>query len=529
MLLIVSGVLSCVGCSSVKKNQTKSSKPQVVTLNDVKQNTPTFFKELNKNDNDHILIIERYKVNFPPQLISYMEGALKNNKKIAEAQHDVLATNEQHNIQKSAFKPVIDSVSGISNRPTRHWQNMSTSDVTVAAETAYSTSLRMRWNLFKGGADIAKLESTDKQIEAKWKEYDTVVQDVLQQVAELYFNIVSKQKEIENIRSLMNARKESINVASQMNIAGVAKEVDVAQANAAYAESEAKLSVAEAQEQTYMTQLSEITGLPVSGKLQQPKNLTSATDAMKMLTEKKALEIASKLNPKVIASNAKCLAAQAEMKEPVDGFSPSLDLESGFYAEQDHDVNGVIGKSGSMSTTNVLYRHNPAIGLSLTIPIYSGGGGKAKKRQMGENLTKARIARDRTLLELKTELKRSFEMIEAANENIISGEQAITARSMSLQATKDELQAGIKIMKDVLDEQQKLFEAQQMLTEAVKDKLINQCKLLSCLGLLNPKYLKLEDPGFDYKKEFEHQKRGLFTRFSERKANKKLNDKYFSE
>ena len=107
-------------------------------------------------------------------------------------------------------------------------------------------------------------------------------------------------------------------------------------------------------------------------------------------------------------------------------------------------------------------------------------------------------------------------MIEAANENISSSMKAINARTLSLNATKEEHQAGVKIMKDVLDEQQKLFEAQQIMIEAVKDKFVNQFKLLGLLGRLNPKYLNINGSSFNYVKEFEHQKRGIITRASEK-------------
>lgn len=524
-LLISFSTLFCIGCSTIKTNVNK--KAQVITLDDNSKKAPEQRKQtkvINKNNDELCRHMKQYKVNFPPQLVSYMEGALKNNKKIIEAQHDILMTNEQHNIQKAAFKPVIDSVSGISNRPTRYWKNVTPSDTTVSVETSYNTSLRARWNLFRGGGDIAKLKSTDKQIEAKWKEYDATVQDTLQQIAELYFNIVAKQAEIENIKSLIKARSESAKVAIQMNAAGAAKEADVAQAQAAHAESDAKLSVAEAQEQTYMAQLSELTGMPVSGKLQQPTEIFNT-----LVTEKDAFEVAKKFNPKVIAAQANYFAALAEMEEPNGSFLPSIDLESGFYAEQSNQASGIVGKGGSANTVNYLYRHNPAIGVSMTIPIYSGGSGSAKKRQSGEKLTKERVARERALLEVRTAIKQALEMIEAANENMVSAEKAIKARSMSLRATEEEHQAGTKIVKDVLDEQQKRYEALQIRNEAIKDKFINYCKLLNHLGMLNPKYLNLKGSNFDYKKEFEHQKRGVFTRFNERKNDKSSKSEYFSK
>lgn len=501
--LMLSVTLLNIGCSHT--NNRSSKKASVVTLNEDSKTTAPTVKISHNNEEGYIS--EKHKANFPPQLIAFMEGALKNNKKILESQHDVLATNEEHNIQKAVFKPVIESVSGISTTPYRYWSDSHPNEVHVNADTTYRTSLRAKWNIYRGRADVAKLESVDKKIEAKWKDHDSLVQDTLLQVVELYFNIVAKQEEIENIKSFIKARKESINVATQMLANGATQEVDVVQAHAAYAEAEAKLSVAEAQLQSDIAKLEEISGVSVVGKLIKPKEIFSFN-----ISESEAVAIAQKYNPKMIATQAEYLAALSKSKEPVDGFYPSIDVESNILAENINGTTGIVKDGVSEHTTTAINRGAPIIGVSATIPIYSGGSGLAKKRQAGEEVTKTRIARERVALEVRTGIKQSLEMIEASNENIASGEKAIKARSLSLQATQEEHQAGVKIMKDVLEEQQKLFEAQKLTVDAIRDKLINQCKLLSLLGRLNPKYLKLSENNFDYNKEFKHQQRSILDR-----------------
>lgn len=516
-------MLFTVGCSSTKS--TNNKKAQVVTLNEREKQTKPDKKLAQSNEDTYIS--ERHKANFPPQLIAFMEGALKNNKKILESQHDVLGANEEHNIQKSAFKPVIESVSGVSTTPYRYWTGDKPKDVHVNADTTYRTALRAKWNIYRGRADLAKLESIDKKIEAKWKGHDSLVQDILLQVVELYFNIVAKQEEIEDIKSFMKARKESINVATQMLAGGATKEVDVVQAHAAYAEAEAKLSVAEAQLQSDIAKLEEITGMVVSGKLKRPKEIFSFK-----ISENEALEIAQKYNPKMIATHAEYLASVAKTKEPTGGFYPSIDVESNVLIEEINGTTGIVKEGLAKHSTTAINRGTPIIGVNATIPLYSGGSGLAKKRQAGEELTKARVARERINLEIKTEIKQALEMIEASNENIISGEKAIKARSLSLQATQEEHQAGVKIMKDVLEEQQKLLEAQKLTVEAIRDKLINQCKLLGLLGRLNPKYLKLSGNNFDYLKEFKHQQRSMLSRaddWNKRRQKLKNENEYISK
>ena len=159
--LMLSVMLFTVGCSSTKS--TNNKKAQVVTLNEREKQTKPDKKLAQSNEDTYIS--ERHKANFPPQLIAFMEGALKNNKKILESQHDVLGANEEHNIQKSAFKPVIESVSGVSTTPYRYWTGDKPKDVHVNADTTYRTALRAKWNIYRGRADLAKLESIDKKIE----------------------------------------------------------------------------------------------------------------------------------------------------------------------------------------------------------------------------------------------------------------------------------------------------------------------------------------------------------------------------
>ncbi len=82
------------------------------------------------------------------------------------------------------------------------------------------------------------------------------------------------------------------------------------------------------------------------------------------------------------------------------------------------------------------------------------------------------------------------------------GKKAVEARQLALHDAEEEYKSGVKIISDVLEAQEKLFEAKYMETQAENEYFSNQCKANALIGRMSPKYLKISDEGFDYKDHF---------------------------
>ena len=506
-------VLKQINIENNNKNKKKPEQKKDGLAATIKKNVyKEIAKDTKKRSKEQFHIASYLPANLPRQLIKCMENALKNNKQIEEAQKEILATNEQHNIDRSALMPRItaENSTGFSkdylNKPDKISDpnekdlNKKQYDYNKSKKLENTTTLSVRYNIFHGGADMANLESTDKSIEAKWKNYDATIQKVLQEVAQNYFTIVAKQEEIKNVNSLLKARQESLRVAKEMLKAGTAKELDVAQADTGCSEAQLRLDNAQAEEQIYRANLKQLTGVEVTGKLDAPDKLFN-----KKFAKKEALDIATKNNPQIIAIIAEHAAAKAKLSVHNGEFFPSVDLVASgnrkFNRTKYYDVNDNLHYRHS--SKNTVYE--PSIALQLSWPIFNGMSSVSKKVQQAYNVAKVAVTKNKIYTEIEKEISTILEKLELSEKNIKEANKMINSQHKVLNSTKEEHAAGTKLMKDVLDAQQKLFECHATLTNAIRDRYINQCNLMGLLGWFNPSDLKLKGLSFDYKKEYYRQ------------------------
>ena len=504
--------------NNIKKNDNKQVKDNNKKDGIIATIKKSFKEEIEKDTARRAKTYEHIasylSANLPKQLIKCMENALKNNKQIQEAQKEILVNNEEHNINRAALMPVItaENSTGTNNdylkKPEIAVKNLQQYEYDKINRTENTTVLRVKYNIFHGGADIANLKSVDKSIEAKWKNYDSIIQKVLNETAQNYFTIVAKQEEVKNAKALLEARKESYRVAQEMLKAGTAKELDVAQADAGCYDAQSRLYTAEVEEQLYRIALKQLTGVDVTEKLDAPDKLFD-----KKFTIKEALDVAIKNNPQIIAATAEHAAAKAKLSVPNGEFAPSIDIVASgsrkFTSSKQYAIDDHINSKNNSS--NTIYE--PGVALQVSLPIFNGGSSFAKKVQYAYNVSKVAVTKDKIYKEIEKEIATSIEKLDAAENTIVFATKMIDAQNTVLESTKKEQAAGTKITKDVLDAQLEVFKAQTMLTNAIKDRYIQQCNIMALLGWFNPSDLKLKGLTFNYKQEYYKQIRRIIPTF----------------
>lgn len=425
-----------------------------------------------------------------------LENALINNKEILSAQRELMAVHENHVSVSSAFKPNISANTTYQAANTDNWNSsLSGEDATKAKynskDNKKSAGIVVKQNLFRGLADVAALKETDLQIRAKWSNYEAIKQKVLRDVAAYYFEIIAKKEEIAHLKALLDSRRESVDVAKEMHTSGAAKYLDVAQANASYAETEAKLSKAESDLSSLSAKFEELTGMVVPVNITTPEKFFDTS-----LTVKQGIDIAMKHNPGIIAAADALAAAREAIKKPNAKLMPSIDASYSF--DQSIDT----GSKPDRFKNNPRSQRGHTITVGMTIPIYDGGVGRAEKRQASEMATKAAVDKEKTINETKTEITSAWASMSAARENIASAKKAVEARELALHDTEEEYKAGLKITNDVLKAQQELFEAKYIETQAEKEYFVSQCSATALVGRMNARYLKIKDSDFSYKSHF---------------------------
>ncbi|MDR2458798.1 MAG: TolC family protein [Holosporales bacterium] len=431
----------------------------------------------------------------PDTLRLILDSTIVNNNDLKAQEDEMKATHEDIVVAKSAFRPhVTFTASRRINNKTIHSRDRSITAINDATNKDRATEygVQVKQNLYRCGADKAACSEVEYKVKARWAACDAKVQQVLRDTCITYFTIIAKQKEISHLKALLMARKESADVARRMLQAGTAKGLDVLQADASTSETESKLAKAESEYAAYCAQFETMTGMRM------PSNPTIPTKMFDDdMPEDKAITLATKYNPEVVARGEECSAARETVKKINTEFFPSVDLTAG--AENSHD--SAIKKFSDHDkklTTRTCF-----VSLGVTIPLYDGGSSRAEKRKAQAIVLKAKDERDKAVDTVKAEVHAVWAAIKAAKQNLISAAKAVELRILVLHDTMEEYKAGVKIMKDVLEAQSQLFEAQALEVQAEEQYFANQCRAIALLGRMNPRYLRLRCNGVGFREHYE--------------------------
>ena len=447
------------------------------------------------------------KVTVRGSLFEALESALIKNKEILSAQNELMAAHETHVMNSSAFRPKVslnakyqyDVKKGLSryDAPERRYIDNDTRSVVAGTikqrydDRVRSYGVGISQNLFHGFSDMAALQETDLEIKARWYSYEAKKQEILRNVAIVYFALLAKRDEINHLKSLLEARQNSKEVADWMYKTGAVKYLDVSQAIASVSETESKLAKAAAEYISYCAQFEELTGYKVPQVLTMPEKMFDEN-----ITEKQAIEIAKNNNPQIIAASQALLAAKAAVKKPNPEFVPSVDLSYSY----DHSYNS---SDNTRNHQGDKYREKGStLALQVTVPLYDGGTARAEKRKYIDLATKTAVDKEKLIDDVKTQITAVWASMAAAKQSLLSAKKAVEARQIALHDAEEEYKSGVKIIKDVLDAQEQLFEAKYMETRAENDYFSSQCRARALIGQMTPQNLKIKDSPFSYKKHF---------------------------
>jgi outer membrane protein len=185
----------------------------------------------------------------------------------------------------------------------------------------------------------------------------------------------------------------------------------------------------------------------------------------------------------VRAQEAALVAAEAAVRKHRAEHLPTLDLIAS---------HGRSHSSGSLDTPNdysTATRSN-VIGVQLSLPLYAGGGTKAK-------VAEALAARDRTRAELEAarrqaagEARQAFSGIATGASRIEALDAAVESGQSAVQGNRIGFRLGLRINIDVLNAEQQLHASRRDLTLARYETLMQGLKLKAAAGLLGEEDLE---------------------------------------
>jgi outer membrane protein len=180
-----------------------------------------------------------------------------------------------------------------------------------------------------------------------------------------------------------------------------------------------------------------------------------------------------KQNYGLLAARYKLESSRENMKSLTAGNWPVLALQG--------NASGV--KNNIADTTNPVNpdaQSSANIGLALTFPVFDGGLVQSKTRQAQYDFQSSSEDLEQSLRNVVVNSRIAFNIIISGISKVVADKQTVVSTKNALESTEAQFQAGTRTMVDVVDAQQRLFQAQL-------DLATDQYVLIN--GILRLKYL----------------------------------------
>ncbi len=338
--------------------------------------------------------------------------------------------------------------------------------------------------LWTGGRADAAVSQAEYLVRAERANLMNTEETVLLQAATAHLDVVRDQTlldlAVNNVKVLAESRDE----AKAQLAAGVATQTDLAQAEARLAQSVADERRSEANLTNSRANYLQAVG-EMPGTLKAPPPVKSLP-----VSEEAAVKQATVYNPQVLTAQANEQAARAGIDVAQAQLMPSLGV-SGQLAHQDDQQIG----TGRTDSAQVL--------LTLTVPLYQGGGEYSKIRAAKENFGETRNQIEAALRVATLNATQAWQNLEAAQANISSFQSQIEANTIAYKGVVEEQRVGTRTLLDVLNAQQELFTSQSNLATAQHDEAVSAYQVKSAIGEMTALALNLQVERYDPLKHYD--------------------------
>ncbi|MEX3894778.1 TolC family outer membrane protein [Paraburkholderia sp. BR10954] len=184
-------------------------------------------------------------------------------------------------------------------------------------------------------------------------------------------------------------------------------------------------------------------------------------------------DIALDSNAELIAKRHTVEAARQQLEVAHAGFYPRVDLVAS------------IGKNQSNTVDTIGQRYlTKAVGVEVTIPLYSGGLVRASSEQASANYQRTQFELQDTTNKVLIELRKQYNLCVSSLGRIRALQSAVDSATLLITATHKSVEAGTRTNLDVLSATQQLYQAKRDLARARYQYMIANLALRHAAGIL---------------------------------------------
>ncbi|MDO6593510.1 TolC family outer membrane protein [Neptuniibacter sp. 1_MG-2023] len=318
------------------------------------------------------------------------------------------------------------------------------------------------WFTFKQGKVLSQQASL---------QFDAEQQTLISRTVEAYLSVLRAKSELQTLEAQERAIKRRLDQVNAQFEVGLIANTDVQEAQASYDNARVARISAEGDLDNSYEELARLTGqnFDVIAELAEDYPIEEPTPTQAKPWLDKAMT--SNLNLKIanLATESARRAAQAGHA----GHYPTLSLSASY----DYD-NGTSSTDYGIDTSS--------IGLTLSVPLYSGGSVSSKSRELEQRLVQTQFNKDDTLRAVIQSTRSLLRDLRTGALSVRALKQSIKSSEIALQATEEGYNVGTRNVVDVLQAEQQLYTSKRDYATARFNFVQNLITFKQQIGTLSP-------------------------------------------
>ncbi|GAB3350351.1 TolC family outer membrane protein [Lysobacter tyrosinilyticus] len=323
---------------------------------------------------------------------------------------------------------------------------------------------------------FTSLRSANALSKAADFQLDSANDTLITRTSAAYFNVLVQVETLAAAEAATTALKKQFDFASKRLEVGLAPITDVHEARAQYEAARASTILARnAMEDAYQA-LRELTGQPVAHIKGLPDDFKPAMPEAGGADDWVATAVAN--NPALKAKEFELKSANADVGTARAAHYPTLYAGAGYSDVKNWGVSPSLGNfSGSNG--------GGSVGLTLSVPIFSGGATQSRVRQALANRDIATDQLEQTKRALDRNTRNAYQAVVAGISEVEARRLALVSARSAYDASQVGLEVGTRTVLDVLTNQRNLFSAQQAYAQTKYNFLQNRLLLEQAAGTLD--------------------------------------------
>jgi len=351
--------------------------------------------------------------------------------------------------------------------------------------TIHHYTVDLKQNLFRW-ENWEALKRADSQVAQAEADYQAAQQDLMERVAQRYFDVLGAQDDLEAQQVALTSVNRQLDQAEARYQIGLIAVTDVEEARASHDSRAAAVIAAKRSLASTLELLREIIGDPFDTLARPIEPFEMANPDP--ISEDRWVEMALQQNLLLVSSRLAADIARENASSARGGHYPTLDLVGSAGKLNNNGVDTFDDGSPAGGTT--LSQKQRSIGIQLTFPIYSGGLVSSQVRQAVYQHRAAKERLERVARQTEHDARDAYLGVLSEISRVKALHRAVESNLIALRATESGYEAGTRTAVDVLQSRQLWVQAQTDYARSRYDYMLNVIKLQQAAGTLSEQSLQ---------------------------------------